>query len=75
MKIKRTTTNRGFRLVSFIDSYGYDCSIQESSNAEKACIWMGIRDERMHLSQSEVKKLIPILQGFVERGDLRKVRR
>ena len=34
-------TNRGFAYRNFTDEGGNECSIQESSNAMKACIWLG----------------------------------
>jgi len=40
MKLKKT--NRGFQLAEFKDQHGLECSIQESSLATKACIWLGI---------------------------------
>lgn len=105
MEIKDTTTNRGFRLLEFIDRYGCKCSIQESSLATEDAIWFGVSnpnpqimasqakefgietsetcgwieypipDEvlihtRMHLTREQVKELLPILQLFVEEGEL-----
>jgi hypothetical protein len=34
-------TKRGFAAGTFKDQYGIDCSIQESSLATEACIWLG----------------------------------
>ena len=79
MKIKTTTTNRGFALNTFEDEYQRNCSIQKSSLDTKNCIWFGVDSDaegnevnngRMHLSQSQVKKLLPILNKFVETGEL-----
>lgn len=44
MKLEKRKTNRGFGIVEFKDTYGVDCSIQMSSNAEKECIWIGCDD-------------------------------
>jgi len=75
--------DRGFQKGSFKDLYGEECSIQESSLATEACIWLGCNHEtidkqgrhcgaRMHLTQDMVKDIIPILQYFVETGFLPK---
>jgi hypothetical protein len=37
-------TSRGFRYYEFIDRYGIKCSLQESSLAEEAAIWLGCDD-------------------------------
>ena len=93
--MKITKTNRGFAVASFKDQYKYDCSIQESSLATKACVWLGLREPnpkqfpgngtgwhdyklpdnvqcttRMHLTQRQVKALLPLLQQFVKTGKL-----
>lgn len=63
-------TGRGFRIVIFSDRYGNECSIQESSLATEACIWLGCDDHRMHLTQGMAAQLIPHLQHFVATGEL-----
>ena len=35
-------TPRGFRIGTFRDLYGQECSVQESSSAEYAAIWFGV---------------------------------
>jgi hypothetical protein len=72
--------NRGFLKGKFKDHYGVDCSIQKSSLATEDCIWLGCdggdgvqsryAGVRMHLTQSMVANLIPLLQRFVETGEL-----
>jgi hypothetical protein len=73
--------DRGFLKGKFKDHYGVDCSIQKSSLATEDCIWLGCDKimvgplgqpykMRMHLTQSMVADLIPILQRFVETGEL-----
>ena len=58
-----------------------DCSIQKSSLATEDCIWLGCDHEtvdpkgtlcgaRMHLTQSMAADLIPLLQHFVDTGEL-----
>lgn len=72
---------RGFGGGKFKDRYGADCSIQESSLATEACIWLGCDHEtvddqgrpcgaRMHLTREMAAELIPLLQHFVETGSL-----
>jgi len=80
-------TSRGFRIFSFKDRYGQDCSLQESSLAEEGAIWLGVDNTgphingpdgtrnsqvsaRMHLTQEQVKELLPLLTYFTEYGDL-----
>ncbi len=71
-------TSRGFAVAHFNDIYGSSCSIQESSLAETSAIWLGVdidfaghRCTRMHLSQEQVRELMPILENFISKGDLR----
>lgn len=84
MKLKRT--DRGFDHAAFVDRYGANCSIQKSSIATEDCIWLGIDDPpkfhlgewlsgRMHLTRKHVKALLPLLQLFVETGELRPVKK
>lgn len=68
---------RGFRTATWRDRYGAPCSIQESSLATEKCIWLGRdgllsehRGGRMHLTQDMVRKLLPLLQAFVETGKI-----
>jgi len=84
MKIKKARTERGFRRWDFDDRYGQECSLQMSSLASEAAIWFGVDvnipkenggegkvvHERMHLTQKMVKKLLPALQHFAEKGEL-----
>jgi hypothetical protein len=102
-------TERGFRKAEFIDHYGEGCSVQESSLATEAAIWLGIdspkpqlmaRDApeewlappddperhngwvqvplpegtlltgRMHLTQEQVRELLPVLEHFAHTGSL-----
>lgn len=63
-------TLRGFDLIEFKDRNGRDCTLQKSSVADEECIWLGQGDNRMHLSQDDVKPLIRLLQYFEAEGEL-----
>lgn len=83
-EIKPRQTLRGFDYYTFKDSNDNDYSLQKSSSAECHKIWLGLdkcdceKDAitellaapRMHLTQEQVKKLLPILQRFVETGEI-----
>lgn len=106
--MKLDKTNRGFYRGEFLDRYDEECSIQESSLASEACIWLGVSrprpkylksqykqvgmprpadgdltgwaeyplpegvslTARMHLTQEHARQLIPMLQHFVDTGEL-----
>jgi len=77
MEIKLRKTDRGFIVGEFKDRYGFEASIQESSLATEACLWLGQSNcpkceapTRMHLTQEMAAALIPLLQHFVETGEL-----
>jgi hypothetical protein len=68
----------GFTGRKFRDLYGARCSIQESSLASAPAIWLGCDEGRqllawMHLTQAQVRGLLPLLQHFVEHGCLPEV--
>ena len=42
LETKLRKTARGFQIAEFKELYGKDCSIQESSLATEAAIWLGI---------------------------------
>ncbi len=42
--VKFKPTKRGFMIGEFKDRNGYGCSLQESSLATEACIWLGVDD-------------------------------
>jgi hypothetical protein len=79
--------NQNFAYAKFEDRYKQKCSIQKSSIATEDCIWLGVDvgipvelggtgDEimgRMHLTQDMAAELIPILQRFVETGEIYKI--
>jgi len=62
--------DRGFLKGEFHDRYGSKCSIQKSSLASEDCIWLGRQKARMHLTRQMAADLIPLLQHFVETGEL-----
>lgn len=72
--------DRGFLRGEWLDRYGEKCSIQKSSLAGEDCIWLGCDHEtvyqgrpcgaRMHLTRQMVADLLPLLQHFVETGEL-----
>jgi len=71
MKVKHT--QRGFEIIEFKDYNSQECSLQQSSLAiyvqpGTSAIWFGVGNERMHLSDKEVKKLLPHLQQWLEKG-------
>lgn len=41
MELTKRFTSRGFGRIEFKDKYGAECSIQESSAADTACLWIG----------------------------------
>ena len=72
------TTQRGFKIHEFTDRYDNQCSIQESSLATEAAIWLGVDTThegvdcptRMHLTREMAADLLPLLQYFVAHGVL-----
>lgn len=44
MNMKRNITNRGFGIYKFEDCYQETCTLQESSSANEARIWLGIHN-------------------------------
>lgn len=49
-------TDRGFGIVSFVDRYKSKCSLQESSIATDACVWLGVVDANpMVLAQDAIR--------------------
>lgn len=79
-----TRTERGFVRINFDDLYQARCSLQESSLATDYAIWLGVDRTpadfaaagsqvigyRMHLTQSDVRALLPLLTIFATTGVL-----
>lgn len=70
-------TKKGLLSADFLDRFGQECSIQESSYQEEDCIWFGVDKDlrgdqgaRMHLTRDMVREVIPVLQHFVRTGAL-----
>ncbi len=63
-------TQRGFRLIEFRDLYRAESSLQESSLASEAAVWLGTKDNRMHLSIEHAQTLVKLLNYFIETGYL-----
>lgn len=73
---------RGFMSGDFQDLNGILCSIQKSSLATDNAIWLGVHPTpsehekrgygptRMHLNRQHVAALLPLLQHFVDTGEL-----
>ncbi len=79
METNMKLSQRGFVVGEFLDYFNNKCSIQESSIMHsEGLIWLGIDknfqgekvNERMHLTQEQVKKLLPLLERFAETGIL-----
>lgn len=66
--LTKSTTDRGFTIYEGKDRYSKDFTIQDSSLAEEACIWLGGYEGRAHLTIEQVKEIIPILEKFVREG-------
>lgn len=66
-------TGHDFPRGYFNDWYNKPCVISLSSLADDSCIWVGRvdnPDSAMLLNQEQVKELIPVLQRFVDTGDI-----
>jgi hypothetical protein len=66
---EHSETSRGFALISFVDRYGKECEIQKSSLAEEHCLWVGLKGERMHLTQAQAAQLAAHLLHFAATGE------
>lgn len=72
-KLEVTRTSRGFAVARGVDRYAAPYSIQDSSLAEEAAIWLGSDADmggRAHLTQGMATSLIPLLQAFVATGSI-----
>lgn len=56
-------TNRGFALSKFIDYYGSECVLQDSSIMSPECIWFGTNVSAMQVMASE---LAPVLEEYIQ---------
>ncbi len=65
----------GRKRGDFVDANMVECSIQESSvtaDVEGPLLWLGVSEWRMHLTQYNVRELMPLLRTFLETGRLGK---
>ncbi|WP_375243446.1 hypothetical protein [Sphingomonas parapaucimobilis] len=72
-KLEVTRTARGFAVARGVDRYAAPYSIQDSSLAEEAAIWLGSDADtggRAHLTQDMAASLVPLLQAFVATGSI-----
>ncbi len=59
-------TGRGFALYAdFLDTYGKAGSVQESSAAERRCVWVGAGEERLHLDEDGAAIVVNALSQFL----------
>ena len=73
-----TTQNKGLNKISFEDDFRQQCSMQKSNATLENKIWFGVDKDingkavaaRMHLTQEQVRDLLPYLQKFAETGEL-----
>ena len=76
MKIQENRLQNGSKIVYFTEEkFGITGSIEENNLNEYPSIFFGVHDSitgirKMILNQEEVKKIIPFLQKFVEKGIL-----
>jgi hypothetical protein len=66
-------TERGFEIIRFKDIYGESCSLQQSSLAGNeepgtSAIWLGVHDNRMHLDDDLLQKLLPHINSWIRFG-------
>ena len=57
-----SVTGRGFEIVTFVDTHGQECSLQESSavpceDDERGPLWLGVDDADPKVMKSEAKAL------------------
>ncbi len=64
--------------ITFEDDFKQQCSLQKSHAILENKIWLGVDKDingkavnaRMHLTQDQVKELLPLLQKFAETGEV-----
>ena len=69
---------KGASKITFEDDYKQKCSLQKSNSTLENKIWFGVDKDvngktivsRMHLTQDQVRELLPFLIKFIESGDL-----
>lgn len=68
MHIKFSSPDEPRYRAEFRDRAGLACSVQESTLAHPAAIWLGVDSDRMHLTQEQVRDLLPVLIHFAYEG-------
>jgi hypothetical protein len=69
LEVKHTA--RGFPIIEFQDRYDRKCTLQDSSLATEACVWLGDQETtRSHLTQDMVRDLLPALTRFAATGSI-----
>lgn len=76
--IKLQASPRGLLRGEFSDRLDQECSIQEASEMDEDCLWLGIDKDfkgeepasRMQLTKRMAQDLIPLLRSFVSTGNL-----
>ncbi|HEY4787338.1 MAG TPA: hypothetical protein VIH57_14865 [Bacteroidales bacterium] len=72
-----TKVEQGLGKIAFQDDYKQQCSLQKSNAVLENKIWLGVDKDingkavnaRMHLTQEQVKEILPYLQKFAETGE------
>ncbi len=69
--VKHTIKN--FEIIEFYDRNNQICQLQQSSLADyeppgSSAIWLGIKENRMHLNLTQVKILVNTLNNWIEFG-------
>jgi hypothetical protein len=62
---------RGFVGYELVDGYQKSYTIQESS-AMTPHLWFGAGDQRSHLGKKDVRRLVQMMQHWLDTGDLPK---
>ena len=74
----RIDEEKGLSKISFEDDYKQQCSLQKSNAVLENKIWFGVDKDingkainaRMHLTQKQVKDILPYLQKFANNGEI-----
>jgi len=75
---KEIKDEKGLSKISFEDDYKQQCSLQKSNAALENKIWLGVEKDingkavnaRMHLTQGQIRNLLPFLQKFADTGEI-----
>lgn len=73
MRVFLGRTPEGRPTADFVDSLNRNCSLQTDENLHRRptiAIGMHCNSEAMYLTQVQLQSLLPLLQHFVETGEL-----